>query len=99
MSIRDCIFTGLLVTLCGAALYLLLPAYTEHRHAAEALSELRRNLAAQELEIQKLRLEMSALRTDYRAVERVAREKFGWCRDNEKVYHFDATATPDVSPK
>jgi hypothetical protein len=39
-----------------------------------------------------LNRELRELRTDYRAIERVAREKFGMCKPGEEIYHFEEPA-------
>jgi hypothetical protein len=41
-----------------------------------------------------LREQIHSLQTDPDAIERVAREKLGWCREDEKIYHFDPV-TPE----
>jgi cell division protein FtsB len=42
-----------------------------------------------------LKKELAALRTDYRAIERVARERFGLCREGEEIYHFETPAATE----
>ncbi len=99
MSARDYLSVALLIVLCCAALYLLLPGYTKYRETRTTVRQLRESLAVQDQEIQQLRRELNALRTDYRAIERVAREKFGWCRPEEQIYHFDGPAPrPSAAP-
>ena len=89
MHFRDYFPAALLIVLFCIALYFILPVYTKYRQAQATMSELQRNLAQQELEIGRLRQEIAALRTDYRAIERVAREKFRLCRDDETIYRFE----------
>jgi cell division protein FtsB len=89
MTPRDLVPTAILIILCCVAMYFLLPAYTKYRETRSAVRELEQDLAEQQLEVQRLRRELDALRTDYRAIERVAREKFGLCREGEEIYHFD----------
>lgn len=94
MHFRDYFPAALLIVLFCIAMYFTLPIYTKYRQTKSTLQELQRSMEFQEQEIQRLRQEISALRSDYRAIERVAREKFGLCREDEKVYHFDAPAEP-----
>jgi cell division protein FtsB len=63
-----------------------------------AVDKLEESLAAQRQELEELRRELAALRTDHRAIERVAREKFGLCREDEQIYHFDAAPAPAREP-
>jgi cell division protein FtsB len=92
MKLGNCIFTALVIILGCISLYLLLPSFTRLKESKQSLASLEKNLAQQEEQIQSLRAEIHALRTDYRAIERVAREKFGLCREGEKIYHFDPPA-------
>ena len=87
------------ILLCCAALYFLLPAHLDYRETRQTVRRLELDLGRQEGEVQRLREELAALRVDYREVERVAREKFGLCREGEKIYHFDRVPTsPDAAP-
>lgn len=90
MRIRHYATSFLVLVLAGSGLYFLVPAVTDYRHTQGTLEELNNNLTRQEEEEYRLREEISDLNDDPRAIERVAREKFGWCRDGEKIYHFDA---------
>jgi cell division protein FtsB len=47
----------------------------------------------EEAEARELRAEVEALRGDPRAVERLAREKFGYAKPGETVVRFEAPAT------
>jgi cell division protein FtsB len=94
MSFKEYVPAVLLIVVGCVALYFILPAYTNYRQTRITVRELTETVAQQEFEIQKLRKDLTALRTDYRAIERVAREKFGLCRDGERIYHFDGTPTP-----
>ena len=39
-------------------------------------------------ECKQIHQRINALKNNPKAVERVAREKFGWCREGEEVYSF-----------
>jgi len=90
MHARAFLLAAVLIVLACISLYFLLPAYTNYREARTAVHKLQQDLEEQQLAVQELRRELDALKTDYRAIERVAREKFGLCRDGEDIYHFDA---------
>ena len=99
MDVRNYLWGAVLLLACGVALYFLLPAYSDYHRTKGDVSELKQSLTMQEHEIQRLQREIRSLRTDYRAIERVAREKFGLCRDGEKIYHFDGTPPPEGDAK
>jgi hypothetical protein len=67
----------------------VLPAYTEYSETRVRLHEVEGDLLLAQKEYETLQLEITQLRDDHRAIERVAREKFGWCRDGDEVYEFD----------
>ncbi len=74
--------------LFGLAGLWLLPAWREYRETRQALDEADRRLLQHQSEIHRLKTEIHRLKTDPRAIERVARDKFGWCRPGETVYDF-----------
>lgn len=90
MKLRESVPVVMLVFCVGLALYVTIPVYLNYRQTKITERQLRENLERQEQEIQALRREFTALRSDYRAIERVAREKFGLCREGETIYHVDA---------
>ena len=96
------ILIGIAILIGGIAFYMIVPVYFDYRHTKLAISEIERSLAEQRQEALTLRREITALKEDSKAIERVAREKFGWCREGEKIYHFDAPVglgpTPATSP-
>ncbi len=89
MKFRDYFPAALFIILACVALYFLLPAYTKYRETRGELQNLQETMTQQKRELRQLRKELTELRTDYRAIERVAREKFGLCREGETIYHFD----------
>ena len=98
MKVRDYILAALLVVVLCVGVYVLVPAYVQHRKHRSTIEQLQENLAAKERELAALRRELEALRTDYRAIERVAREKFRWSLEGEKIYHFPP-ARPGGTPE
>lgn len=83
----------LFLFLFSAGLYFLVPAYRRNQKTGDKIHVLERNIAAQEEEIQRLKREINALRTDQRAIERVAREKFGLRGKNETIYVFESSGS------
>ena len=83
------LLTLLFIVVAGAAV--LWPNYLQCQSLRNELSEKEKLAAEQQREIMQLKQEIEGLRKDPRSIERVAREKFGWCRDNEKIYHFDSS--------
>lgn len=93
-QMRDYAFLALVGALLLAGAAVLAPANQEYREATRDLMEIDEELARQEEQILRIRREISSLKNDYRAIERVAREKFGYCKDGEKIYHFDNPEGP-----
>ncbi len=75
--------------LAAAAVLWLGPVIRENRATREAIGRLQESIDRQTHEIEQLQRELRLLRTDYRAIERVAREKFGLCRPGEQIFHFE----------
>ncbi len=76
------------VILAMGAGRMLLPSYTEYNKTRQQLHEEESNLLKQQVLTEALREKNYKLQTDSRAIERVAREKFGWSRTGEKIYDF-----------
>ena len=51
--------------------------------------ELEADLAEKKVEILKLREQLSGLVSDPEIVEKFAREKYGFCRENEIIYTYN----------
>ncbi len=96
------ILAAVFVAVLCASGSLIAPVYFDYRELRLKISGLEKSLAEQKRESASIRQEINALRKDRNAIERVAREKFGWCRDNEKIYHFDLPAglmPPSTAPE
>ena len=90
-----------IIALCAVG-YFMLPVYAEYRDAKREQERLEEQLMHVEYEYQQVQEEIHALKSNPRAVERVAREKFGLCRPDEKIYHFDPPTvylTKDADPQ
>ena len=78
---------GIFVIIFGGGAWLY-PTLNEKRRVTRRLLEKRREVRRQEIRNDNLSKEIHALKTDNRVIEHVARDKFGYCRPNEKVYDF-----------
>ena len=67
---------------------MLRPAYVEYRKTQDQLRDVNQALLLRQKESEELREEIHGLKTNPKAIERVAREKFGWCKPDEKIYDF-----------
>ncbi len=95
MKWTDYLFTMILVLVIAASFVILIPAYTEYKNARTEAQHLRQEVLRQELQTHQLRQQVQALIHDPATVERVAREKLGWCREDEMIYHFEPLAEPE----
>ncbi len=91
MKWTDYLFTVLFVIILSGTFFILIPLHTEYHRARQEKRELRQELLQQELRAHQLRQELRALRNDPATVERIAREKLGWSREGETIYHFEYT--------
>ena len=98
MNVRGYLPAIVFVVLGCSGMYFILPAYARYRETRATIGQLQQELAEHQQELQRLRKELADLRTDYRAIERVAREKFRLCREDETIYQFES-ATPGTKEK
>jgi cell division protein FtsB len=89
MKTRTILVVFVMLCLGMAGAIWLGPVYQGSRAARESIGRLQISLDRQAQEIERLNRELRELRTDYRAIERVAREAFGMCRPGEEIYHFE----------
>jgi cell division protein FtsB len=92
MNARTVATVVVLVCLAAGAALWLGPVMRENRATRQAIARLQDSIERQTKEIERLNRELRELRTDYRAIERVAREQFGMCRPGEEIYHFEEPA-------
>lgn len=92
MQSKDYLCALFLIVMACVGAYILLPPYRDYQATRTEAKRLREENAEMMRRVQEMRSETHALQTDKRAVERVAREKFGWCREGEKIYHFEPVA-------
>ncbi len=88
MATKHCLIAlGIVILLVAAGLWLL-PAWQDYCKTRQSVVNIERQLLHHQAENEELRTEIHELKTDPRAIERVARDKFGYCRPREKVYDF-----------
>ena len=75
------------VIIFGGAAWLY-PTWADYHRAKRRLVITRRDVRQQEMHNDSLREDIRRLKTESLSWERVARDKFGWCRKGEKVYEF-----------
>lgn len=90
MTFRDFMLVTVLFALAAVAVVVLAPPLAELRRLRQEIAEMQDKQKAQDEHFVLLRQEMDALqRGEARAIERVAREKFGYCRPGEEIIHMD----------
>ncbi|HOY57511.1 MAG TPA: septum formation initiator family protein [Verrucomicrobiota bacterium] len=70
-----------------------LPLIDENKAMREQLLRLEAEVRREEAKAQQKRAAIESLRTDPKAVERLAREQLGLAKPGETVIHFEAPAT------
>lgn len=72
-----------------SAAILLWPVYRKYRKKEMEVDRLRETVARETAETLNLKLEVHGLITSPRSVEKVAREKFGLCKEGETVLKYN----------
>ena len=72
-----------------SAAIMVLPVYRQFKVREEKVAQLREQTALKTAECMRLHQEVSALKHDPRAIEKVAREKFGLCRKGELIMEYN----------
>ncbi|RMD80964.1 MAG: septum formation initiator family protein [Lentisphaerae bacterium] len=81
----------LFLVLVGGGIWLL-PTWQEYCQAKRHFVQLQ-NQTAQAIKIREhLHHEIIRLQVDKKLIEKIARDKFGWCRPDEDVYDFAVEA-------
>lgn len=89
MKVLNVFFLLLFLAVMAAAVFFVMPVYLRNNELKLEIADMEKSLAAQRLEIARLRAEKDALSKDNEAIERIARERFGLCREGETIYWFD----------
>ena len=70
-----------------------LPLIQENARMRAQILKLNQQLTAETNQILQLQTQIDALRSDPKTVERLAREKLGYAKPGEMVFHFEPPAT------
>ena len=88
MKLRRMLFFCCMSGLVIWAISMLYPSYTNYQQAKKDVYNLEQKILEQQKEKETLLAKTYSLKINPRAVERVARDKFGWSRPGEKIYDF-----------
>ena len=88
MHIKYLIIAIMSVVIMTAVGFWVVPDYNRLKAAESEYHEQQNKLRQAKIENEMLEADCHALTYDDREIERVARNKFGWCRDKEKIYDF-----------
>jgi len=73
---------------------LFIPLFRQSQRLSEEKYNLEQQVKSLEAENKALQEHAAALSRDPKAVERVAREKMGWAKPDEKIYRFEQPKIP-----
>jgi cell division protein FtsB len=82
------IFVALIAALAAISVALIFPAYHKHKTMLLRQQEVTNELRKHTNECIILRKKLHAVESSSEEVERIAREKFNYCKPNETVYKF-----------
>lgn len=77
------------IALAGAGIFFLYPVYKDLRMRRQELQQAREELAAKREKQMALSKKVRNLQNSPEAVESAARERFGYVRPGENVWHYD----------
>lgn len=80
---------GLVIALIIPSVVLLFSAIHKNQKMEEQLSELQNKLTKQKTELMELTSRLNDFKFDSNRIEKVAREKFNLCKEEETIYKFD----------
>jgi len=86
---KNYVFIMFLILVALFAFYKLLPMYMEYSNTKASTKNAQEEYMKKELQKRELQSRKNKLHNDPEAIEREAREKLGWCKEDEKIYHFD----------
>ena len=90
MSLRDLFLLITLVICIAGGLFFLTPVFGENARLNDERTELLQQKDARDEKLDSKRTEISKLNSeDPPAIERVLRERFGYCKSGEKIIQLD----------
>ena len=87
------LYLALFAILVVISFVLIFPAYTNLQKMKDKKDELQKKLEEKQAECLELRQLFSDLESNPKAVEKVAREKFGLCKRDEVIYIYKTKST------
>jgi len=87
------IFFALLAVIAVAAVVLVFPAFHKHNTIKKRQLEAKKELNKQTSECLILRKKLNNVENNTTEIEKIAREKFNYCKKGETVYKFDSKET------
>lgn len=89
----------LLAVFLGFAVLLVMPVYRKYTEMQRKVSDLEQDLRQAQEECRSLILEVHDLEHSALAAERIAREKFNFCREGEQVLIYKMPAGKEAQPR
>jgi cell division protein FtsB len=91
---------GLVVIAILALIFMLYrPLIDENERMRRDILKMDEEIKTQEMAVQELSTQMAILRNDTNTLERLAREKLGYAKPGETVFHFDPPPTNGFAPR
>lgn len=69
----------------------------EYRNLSGRKQQIEANIAQQQAKLDELKQRQDRLQNDPRFAERLARERFGYCKPGETVFKFEGDVAPESS--
>lgn len=85
---------ALFISFLVASAVMVFPAYHNNKNLTRENLETRRKLIEKQREYMQLRQTLSNINSRTEEVEKIAREKFNFCREGETVYKFEPAPAP-----
>ena len=93
--LKNYFLAGLTIAVIAWSLHRVYPTYVEYKKTQRELHQIDRNLLNRQRVNETFRKNIFKLKSYPRSIERVAREKFGWCKAGEKIYDFNEPKTQE----
>ena len=93
MNVRDLITVLVIFGVVVLGIVYLTPSYAENSRLANQLSQIKQVQEEKKLVLDRKRMEIGKLSIhDPLAIERVLRERYGYCKANENIIQFKASS-------
>ncbi|MCF7790848.1 MAG: septum formation initiator family protein [Victivallales bacterium] len=83
------IFIALLAALAAISVALIFPAFHKYKTMKTRQQEVTEELNKHKNQCIQLRRELHSLENNTKKIEKIAREKFNYCKPKEKIYKFN----------